>query len=155
MESFIGISSQIKNIHTQIKRMIFFGLLIQIVALVIFMKIVYPKQQVIEKEALHLKNLNLLEICEIGMASLGTEYPNDLLLNQELIKEIKKSKVKFIIDEVLEVKKTALNQCTVLVKENEGTRLFELTLQKHPSFPFGDKIIDIQEKVIPHAEDSV
>ena len=145
METYARITEQIRQFGTYVKIMIGVGLALQFIFLLIFMKIVYPKEKVVEKETIVLKNLTLLEVCEIGLLSLRNNHPNELLLTTELIQQIKKDNFKLPSDEMTLFKKISFNECQVVIQDQKGKRNFHLQLLKNPQFPFFYKIFDIQE----------
>ncbi len=145
MDTYISITDQIRSIKTIVRNMILGGIIIQIIFLGIYFKIIYPKKEIVEKDVIKLKNLSIIEICELGFLSISNKEPNNLLITDDLIQLIQKSNLKNAVKEVILVKKIALNQCLIKVESVDSIKNFELTLQRHPFFPFEYKIIDIQE----------
>ena len=83
-----------------------------------------------------------LETCLYGMREIINNNPSESLVNESVIKELKKTT--FNVDKIHLIKLLTNYSCDVFLKDSKGVRRYLVTLERNSKFDHMYKIFDVK-----------
>lgn len=124
------------------------GIVILFLVLILFFIITDKKYFVLKNSKLVSERPLLTWVCEESFQSITKGKPEQDLIDDSILNELKKNQFTVSSDEVLSVLSLKENLCRIIVKGDGKVRSFLINFKSNSAFPFFYKLSEINESEI-------